>query len=199
MCRQSDGTITFTITNTGDGIEFHDLNGNKVYQLSYIGLSEDNLNEEFFKGIFEFVKSKKSMKDVYEFIDEKLNKGANKTDGRLMKAQRGGVCSWKSLSTWVHGQISPGQTSQNRDPAKQIIYEKFKLNIFQQKLQLLVENQQLQSVITDKVRLTKKKPLDSVANLIYLLFLEIFNPKEAHEWFSDVYKGPDALEFLKRH
>jgi len=75
------------------------------------------------------------MESFYDYVDTKLLKGSNnKTIGRSFRSQSVGVCSWKSLSVWLHGKISPGERGKDRDSSHEVVYARFKKLMFQNML-----------------------------------------------------------------
>lgn len=126
--KEIDGTLTFLINNTGAGIELHKKNSKKVHTILYKNINKDKINANFWKKIINFQShtvAESSTRDLYGYIDSQLNDGNNKADGRLLKPQRAGVCAWKSLSTWLHGKIAPGETNQDRNVQDELLYLEF--------------------------------------------------------------------------
>ncbi len=146
VIRQDNGKLSFIINNTAKVGKYSDINGNRVHQLVYTDLEPADLDTNFWndvilKNYMNPVPRVELMDSFYAYIDSKLQKSpTNKTKGRSFKRQElvgefeVGVCAWKSISVWLHGKISPGDMSENRNPSNEIIYFKFKKLMFENML-----------------------------------------------------------------
>lgn len=143
VIRQDNGKLSFLINNTAKITakieEYHEINGNRTRQLVYTDLEIADLDVNFWRNVIQTnfmnpVRWAVLMDAFYAYVDEKLLKGSNKTMGRSFKSQEVGVCAWKSISVWVHGKISPGNFSENRDSSNELIHVRFKKFMFENML-----------------------------------------------------------------
>lgn len=153
VIKEKNGTYTFIVNNTGRGAEKHRSKGfrdHRAYTMVYKGLKLDDFDLNFWDKLL-LIKSHDNKIDedalintIYKHIDNKLKRKtgifkSNKTKGRVLKLQRAGVCAWKSLSTWLHGSIAPGQNPSDRKKEDELLYLKFMKFLLEQKMKELCE------------------------------------------------------------
>ncbi|HEY5235549.1 MAG TPA: hypothetical protein VIJ14_05180, partial [Rhabdochlamydiaceae bacterium] len=143
VIRQDNGKLSFIIINTAKVGKYSDIHGNRIRQLVYTDLVPADLDSNFWttvilKNYMNPVPRAELMDSFYAYVDTKLLKSpTSKTKGRSFKRQElvgefeVGVCAWKSISVWLHGKISPGDLSENRDSSNEIIYFRFKKFMFE--------------------------------------------------------------------
>jgi hypothetical protein len=140
VIRQDNGKLSFIINNTVKKEKFHEIVGNRIRQLVYTDLEPSDLDSNFWIHIIQInymdpVWGPVLMAPFYAYVDTKLLKNpTNKTIGRSFRSQETGVCAWKSISVWLHGQISPGDLSENRDSSNEMIYLRYKKFMFENML-----------------------------------------------------------------
>jgi hypothetical protein len=143
VIRQDNGKLSFIINNTAKVGKYSGIHGNRIRQLVYTDLEPADLDINFWthvilKNYMNPVPWEELMDSFYVYVDTKLLKSpTNKTAGRSFKRQElvgefeVGICAWKSISVWLHGKISPGDLSENRDPSNEIVYFRFKKFMFE--------------------------------------------------------------------
>ncbi|MBN9378737.1 MAG: hypothetical protein BGO14_07695 [Chlamydiales bacterium 38-26] len=187
---------SFIINNTGDGIGHHKTNtmSKRTQQLEYRNLDAQDLNGDFWFSICKLKKNpRRNVKDIYRFIDKKLNKhNGNKVSSRQIKFQRTGICAWKSISTWVHGKMAPGLKTKKRRTHEEIMYYRCKKNWIENKIQEL-KDPILQNYIKEHMVAHKKTFISSSIEKISVFF-KIFFKKECkpHRY----YQGEKLIELL---
>ncbi len=197
---QPNGKYSFMINNTGEGnkTHVHGENG-RVNQIVYKDLDASDLNAEFWKRIIETKHHDRvsNMDDFYKYVDKQLNKeNGNKCVGREIKAQRGGVCAWKTCCTLLHGIISPGETKSIRNPADELVFVKFKKFIFEKQLKAFSSVKTIDSTI----RLPKGGAWKVIFLALKLLKVNITHKIFDHTFLSFMFvtlKKEQAATFLK--
>jgi hypothetical protein len=146
VIRQDNGKLSFIINDTAKVGKYSGINGNRIRQLVYTDLEPADLDFNFWthvilKNYMNPVPRAELMDSFYLYVDTKLLKSPNnKMRGRSFRRQElvgefeVGVCAWKSISVWLHGKISPGDFSENRDSFNEIIYLRFKKFMFENML-----------------------------------------------------------------
>jgi hypothetical protein len=146
VIRQDNGKLSFIINNTAKVGKYSGIDGNRIRQLVYTDLEPADLDSNFWttvilKNYMNPVPRVELMDSFYVYVDTKLLKSpTNKMKGRSFKRQElvgefeVGVCGWKAISVWLHGKISPGDLSENRDSSNEMIYFKFKKLMFENML-----------------------------------------------------------------
>jgi len=138
--RLANGKLGYFVNNTIKKDEYHESDENKIRQLVYPDLNTTDLEVIFWKNVIRknFMTPKKEQKlmdSFYSYIDATLGKATNnKMNGRSFNRQKVGVCAWKSISVWLHGQISPGIHRGNRNPSQELIYIRYKKLMFENML-----------------------------------------------------------------
>jgi hypothetical protein len=146
VIRQDNGKLSFIINNTAKVGKYSGINGNRIRQLVYTDLEPADLDINFWtnvilKNYMNPAPWAELMDSFYVYVDTKLLKSPNnKTRGRSFRRQElvgefeVGICAWKSISVWLHGKFSPGDFSENRDSSNEIIYLRFKKQMFENML-----------------------------------------------------------------
>jgi hypothetical protein len=138
--RQADGKLGYFVNNTVKKDEYHESVENKIRQHVYSDLNRTDLDVIFWENVIRTnymipQREPKLMDSFYSYIDATLGKTLNnRMSGRSFKLQKVGVCAWKSLSVWLHGQIAPGIHKENRNPAQELIYTRYKKLMFENML-----------------------------------------------------------------
>lgn len=115
--KELEGTYSFRIINTGEGVghlnALKTIFGIKIQDLAYTNLSIKDLSSSFIRQLLKYQITTtgpklgaSSMSKVNTYIHKRLKKGANQTyQGKKHRLQRKGVCTVKSLSSWLHGEL----------------------------------------------------------------------------------------------
>jgi hypothetical protein len=109
--RQTNGKLSFTIINTGEGVVLvWDRIGfkYKVYDCVWKDIEPDQMNEAFLEQLFEprfFSGSRTDMATIISSVDVALQKKADR--GRLHNIQQQRSCVLKSLVSSIHERLPP--------------------------------------------------------------------------------------------
>lgn len=170
VIRQDNGKLQLTINNTDSGFDSnsHRCKKGTIRALIYKDLKADDLNKEFWRTLAEYKTgaiSIKGLEPIYKHIQVSLH-GKIPVEGRVMKVQKTGVCAWKSLTTWLHGQIAPGETAASRSPDEELVYLKLKRILIDDRLTSL-ENEK--SVLNSSKILISYYNFSSFLTAVYLI------------------------------
>jgi hypothetical protein len=198
VTRQDNGLLSFMINNTGLGIEHHKHTHDRVQQVIYKDLKPEQLNAAFWEKLIDHKQQNEEMTPFYEFVEHHLADTTNKTEGRSIRQQRSGVCSFKSLSTWLHGQIASGHTKESRNPADEILYVKYKKFMFKQQLAEIKTN----SIGSKKIAIGRQNRLMSlVIGIANSILRVVGSTKRVNgEMFTryEVLSGQAAADYLEK-
>jgi len=162
------GTYEFSIINTGLGIQVHhNTKKDRIGIRTYEGLESSDLNAEFLIPLLHIAtinppsiendQHSEGVKSIYRHLANKL-KLENEKTGRWHKEQRGGICTFKPLSVWLHGRIARGLTPEERNPKDELLYEGLKLHILKQNQGLLEENPEIKATIRENMKIKLEDP-----------------------------------------
>lgn len=171
--RLINGKLDYVVNNTVKKDEYHQSNEDRIRQLVYADLNTTDLGVSFWKKVIRknYMTPKrepKLMDSFYSHIDRALAKTPNnRIHGRSFNRQKVGVCAWKSISVWLHGQISPGIHRENRNSAQELVYIRYKKFMFENMLANFNPDESFKALIR-----FGKDSTETIANKQAALFLK---------------------------